>query len=128
MDRPDRPLSVLVAVVLTLLLAGSAGAASARFAGKVRTLDPAKGVLVLEDVGPYTGRGMASVTTRTIALSPTTEYVLAGRSPEAPGFPGRFKETKGTISDVSAGAFVSVECELAGGKCTASRITIVQPG
>jgi hypothetical protein len=83
----------------------------AKFAGTVRTLDSAKGSLVLEDVGPWIGKAETPITPRTITLSSSTEYFVADRAKDgATGFPGEYKEVRAQPSDVKAAAFVFVAC------------------
>jgi hypothetical protein len=128
MSKSGRRITGILVITSVLALAGPVGGASAKFAGTVRTLDSAKGSLVLEDVGPWIGKVETPITPRMITLSPATEYFVADRAKDGPaGFPGEYKEVRAQLSDVKPGAFIFVECQPAGGRCTASKLTVVRP-
>jgi hypothetical protein len=86
-------------------------------------------MLVLEDVGPKTGKTESPITPRTIVLSSSTEYYVVDRANDgATGFPGDYTGMKAEASEVKPGAFVSVECQQDGGRCMAQKLVVVKPG
>jgi len=116
--------ALLLAVLLAL--AAPARAQAVRYAGIVRSFDGA--LLVLDDVGPAHDKGLeASITARTIAVTPDTAIFVAIRAQDAQsGFPGDFQETRAAIADLEAGAFVTVHCQPEGARCRALKLTIVR--
>ena len=93
----------------------------------VRTIDSTRGSLVLEYVGPWVAKTESPITPRTVIVSPATEYFVADRATDgATGYPGDYVETKAQFSDVKVGAFVSVECQRDGGRCTALKLVVVR--
>ncbi len=120
--------TAVVMMASLLALAPAAGAGTAKYAGTVRTVDSTQGSLVLDDVGPWVGKTESPITPRTVSVSPSTEYFMADRAKDgATGYPGDYVETKARLSDVKVGAFVSVECQRDGGRCTAVKLVVVRP-
>jgi len=128
MSSMGKSVTGLLTMVFGLALAGSASAATAKYAGTVRAIDSAKASLVLEDVGPWVGQAESPITPRTVVLSSSTEYFVADRVKDAPaGFSDDYRETRVQLSEVKAGAFVTVECERESAQCTAVKLTVVRP-
>lgn len=129
MGRVVGTLTALVVIGSLLAVGPAAGADTTKYAGTVRTIDSARGSLVLDDVGPWVGTAESPITPRTITVSPSTEYFVADRAKDGPtGYAGDYAERKAQLSDVKAGAFVSVECQRDGWRCTAQKLVVVRPG
>lgn len=118
-----------IILVLGLLLASVAAAAPppVRHSGTVVSIDPARGVLVLAEVGPWRlDRGATVVTRRTIVLTPATKVDTFIRV-NAPGaFAGDFIEVALDAADVSPGDVVTVECRHEAGRLVALRVTVAE--
>jgi len=128
MGKVVETMTAVVVITSLLALAPAAGAGTTKYAGTLRTIDTTKGSLVLDDVGPWVGKTESPITPRTVIVSPSTEYFVADRAKDgATGYPGDYVETKAQLSDVKVGAFVSVECQREGGRCTALKLVVVRP-
>jgi hypothetical protein len=120
--------TLAIAIASVLAVAPAAGAETTKYAGTVRTIDSTKGSLVLGDVGPRVGKTESPITPRTVTVAPSTEYFIADRAKDgATGYPGEYVEKKAQLSDITVGAFVSVECQRDGERCTALKLVVVRP-
>ena len=126
MARHAAAVLLMTALASLLALAIPARAQTMRYAGIVRAFDGRS--LVLDDVGPgQDERAEASITSRTISVTPHTALFVAIRAEDAQsGFPGDYRETRAEIADLEVGAFVTVQCQPAGHHCRAMRLTIVR--
>jgi hypothetical protein len=119
-------IAIAVVMMMGFLAAAQAGAGPIRYAGTVRTVDPTRGSLVVEDVGPA-GETDTPITPRTIVLSPSTEYFLTARAERGDsGYRNDYATVRAERSEIKAGAFVSVECQQEGDRCTASKLVVVR--
>jgi hypothetical protein len=109
-----------------LAVTAAAGAQTVRYAGTVRTFDGSS--LVLNGVGPgQENRVEAPITPRTIEVTPRTALFAVIRAEDArSGFAGDYRETRAVLADLTAGAFVSVQCQPEGQRCRAVKLTIVR--
>ena len=97
------------------------------YAGRVGSIDGTGASFVLKDVGPWRGETETNTVNRTIVLTPSTTFVVASRVWEgARGFPGDYEESPARPSDLKEGAFVAVECQPAGARCRALKLTLVE--
>jgi hypothetical protein len=120
-------ITIAVAMMMGFLAAAQAGAGPIRYAGTVRTVDLTRGSLVVEDVGPSAGETDTPITPRTIVLSPSTEYFVAARAERGDsGYRNDYATVRANRSEIKAGAFVSVECQQEGDRCTASKLVVVR--
>jgi hypothetical protein len=126
MARHAAVVLLMTALASLLALAIPARAQTVRYAGIVRAFDGRS--LVLDDVGPgQDKRAEASITSRTISVTPNTALFVAIRAEDAQsGFPGDYRETRASIADLEVGAFVTVQCQPAGQRCRAMKLTIVR--
>lgn len=122
-----RVTGVLVATALVLGVAVVAGADTLRHSGRVIAVDRDAGTIVLDELGPWTVRRGATVTTRrAITVPPGTEFVRVQRAEDAPsGFPGDFVEVPLEPWRVEVGTFVTVEGVQVNGRLTARRVVVV---
>ena len=118
-------LTVSALLALGPLPASAGGAVT--YAGTIRSLDDARGALVLQDVGPWRGKGDADIVNRTIVLTPSTRLAMASRAWEGTSkFPGDYEENAAQRSDLKEGAFVAVECQPTAEGCRAVKLTVIQ--
>jgi hypothetical protein len=69
----------------------------------------------------------APITPRTIEVTPRTALFAVIRAEDArSGFAGDYRETRAVLADLTAGAFVSVQCQPEGQRCRAVKLTIVR--
>jgi hypothetical protein len=116
----------LLAVTLVLLAtAVVAAAGGVRYSGTVVAIDPRRGVMIIEEVGP--GRGpKAVVTQRTISVTSRTKFNRFIRVSGPGGFAGDFIEVVLDADDVALGEFVTAECVLERGRLVAVLVTLAE--
>jgi hypothetical protein len=123
-----RTATVLLVTALSLVLAWPrpARGQTVKYAGTVRAFDGSS--LILDDVGPgQETRTEAPITPRTIAVTPDTAVFVTIRAEDAKsGFAGDYRETRADLSDLKAGAFVTVQCHPEGPRCRAVKLIIVR--
>lgn len=117
-------------IALSLLAASPATAAEStrmKHSGTVVSIDAARGVVVLAEVGPWRlQKGETVVTRRTIVLTPATKVDTFIRV-NAPGaFAGDFIEVELDAADVSPGDFVTVDCLHERSRLVALRVTMAE--
>ena len=94
--------------------------------GRVVAIDVARGVLLLDEVGPWNAKARAvQMIRRTILLLPTTDYVIALRANPREGFPGSFIEGQMDPEAIEPGSVVTVECLHEGPRLIARTVTLV---
>lgn len=124
-----RSIAPLVLFVLFTAIATPAAdaARTVRYSGTVAAIDPDRGVMILEEVGPWrVERGATVVTRRMISLTPSTKYDLFMRV-NAPGaFAGDFIEVILDIDHVAPGDFVTVEGVRDGERLVALTVTVAE--
>jgi len=123
----------LAALVMSVLVIAGATAVAAdavrtvRYSGTVTTIDPERGLMILEEVGPWrVERGATVVTRRTISLNASTTYNLFMRV-DAPGaFAGDFIEVVLDVDHLAPGDFVTAECVRQGDRLVALTVTVAE--
>jgi hypothetical protein len=116
----------LLAVTLVLLATALAAAAGGtRYSGTVVAIDPQRGVLIIEEVGPVRGP-KAVVTQRTIGLTARTKFNRFIRVNGPGAFAGDFIEVALDADDVALGEFVTAECVLERGRLVAVLVTLAE--
>jgi hypothetical protein len=125
--RRSIPPLVLFVLFSAIATAPADAARTVRHSGTVAAIDPDRGVLVLDEVGPWrVERGETVVTRRTISLTPSTKYDLFMRV-DAPGaFAGDFIEVILDVDHVAPGDFVTVEGVREGGRLVARTVTVAE--
>ncbi len=116
----------LLTVTLVLLATAVADAAGGvRYSGTVVAIDPRRGVMIIEEVGP--GRGPnAVVTRRTISVTSRTKFNRFIRVSGPGGFAGDFIEVVLDADDVALGEFATAECVLERGRLVAVLVTLAE--
>jgi hypothetical protein len=116
----------LLTVTLVLLATAVGDAAGGvRYSGTVVAIDPRRGVMIIEEVGP--GRGpKAVVTQRTISVTSRTKFNRFIRVSGPGGFAGDFIEVVLDADDVALGEFVTAECVLERGRLVAVLVTLAE--
>lgn len=121
---------LLTWMVLALTVAAAAPALATettRHSGTVVMIDPARGSLVIEEVGPWVVKdGVTVVTRRSIVLTSATKFNMFMRV-DVPGrFAHDFIEVALDPGDVSPGDFVTAECIRRGGRLVALTVTVAE--
>ena len=121
--------SLLLALSLLMIAAAplSAVEAGTRHSGTVVMIDAQRGVMVMNEVGPWrVEKGQTVVTRLTIALTPDTKVNKFIRV-NAPGaFAGDFIEVEFETTDMWAGDFVTVECVHEANRLVAVAVTVAE--
>jgi hypothetical protein len=116
---------VLAAIATIVLTLGTAWASD--HSGTVMVVDPQKGTIVLGEVGPWHVKdGQTEITRRTIAVEPSTQFVMLKRSlePGPSGWPGDFVEMPLGAWAVKGGDFVTVRVDQKEKRSIATRIAV----
>ncbi|MBI1847846.1 MAG: hypothetical protein HYR86_12850 [Candidatus Rokubacteria bacterium] len=128
-DRPRRLETRAIAAAAVLVVALAIGpflaaAATVRHSGTIVAMDPRGRTLTLAEVGPWPVQGgKTRLVSTVIDLTPQTRYAVFLRV-DAPGrFAGDFIEVPLELSDFDVGFFVTVECELRGGRLVATSVS-----
>ena len=117
-------LSIIATLALTL---GTAWAWD--HSGTVMAVDPAKGILVIGEIGPWHVKdGKTEITRQTVVVEPSTEFVMTKRTrePGPAGWPGEFVEVPLGAWAVKEGDFVTVHVEQKGKRRIATKITVAE--
>jgi len=120
---------MLVLALLVLLAASPADRAEmARHSGLIIGVDPARGALTLDGIGPW-HPGTGDVR-RVLGLTPLTRVVLVSRATgrARDGWSGGFDESPLTASDLRVGDYSNVTVAKRDGRLVAISITVVRPG
>lgn len=117
---------------LTLpLLPGPAGAADPqRHSGTVVAIEGTRGILTLEEMGPWVPDREAPVTNRQMHLTPDLAVKLIERAPDGvgdDGWRGGFVETRIAVSALRTGDYVTVEARRRGGEVVVESIEVIRP-
>lgn len=117
-------------VPLLVLLAGGLASGEppviVKHSGTVVTVDSARSVFVLAEVGPWrVDAGRTVITERRIALTESTEVTYVRRD-DAEAFPGDFLETRLGARELMTGDFVTVECRHEGQRLVAVKVTVCE--
>jgi hypothetical protein len=121
--------AIALAFVLGLAPAGLAagGARTSMHSGTVVTIDPAGGVLIVAEVGPWrVAQGTTVVTRRSIVLTADTKFSSFIRVNAPGGFAGDFLEVELEADNVTPGDFVTAECAHERGGLVALRVSIAE--
>jgi hypothetical protein len=90
-------------------------------------VDPAKGTIVIDEIGPWqTKSGRTISTHRTYVVEPSTQFVMLKRSsqPGPSGWRGEFVEAPLGAWAVGKGDFVTVRVEEKAKRSIATRIAV----
>jgi hypothetical protein len=126
-----RSLTVLAALVAVLGLAGTSEAQERmKHSGSVVSIDEAKGMLVLAEIGPWMVReGKTVITYRTITLTPDTAFAIASRDyATLEAWPGQFVENALPAGSIYANDYVTIDCLHKGTQQIALKITVSEVG
>jgi hypothetical protein len=121
-------LAVTVAAALLSLAAIAWAGGDLSVSGTVTSIDPANGILVVTEMGPWTiEKGQTVMTRRTFMLTARTEFARVSRSdsPAPTGWSGDFVEAPAAPDQLRPGDFVTVEAERGGPHLIARRVTLV---
>jgi hypothetical protein len=120
------PVRTMLAAVTTLVLTfGPAWAAD--HSGTVVAVDPAKGTIVIDEIGPWEMKSGRTISTqRTFLVEPSTQFVMLKRRPEPgpSGWPGEFVEAPLGAWAVSKGDFVTVRVKEEAKRSIATRVAV----
>jgi len=122
-----RRIIVLACVVLALSFMT---AVASDHSGTVVAIDKRAGTLVIGEIGPWRVKdGETLVTRRTVAVTRSTEFVAASRSPDAgpSGWVGEWIEVPVDVSAVNQDDFITVRVRKAGRAWVADKVTIATP-
>lgn len=118
-------LSVVLALAWLLVASDASVAEGARHSGTVVAIDPQRGVMVIDEVGP--GRGPTpTIVRRTIGFTTATRFRSFIRVDVHGAFAGDFIEVALDAEDVSVGDLVTAECVSARGGLVATRVTVAE--
>jgi hypothetical protein len=117
--------TTIVGIATLVLTLGPAWAAD--HSGTVVAVDPAKGTIVIDEIGPWQTKGGKTISThRTFVVEPATQFVTLKRRPEPgpSGWRGEFVEAPLGAWAVSKGDFVTVRVEEKEKRSVATRIAV----
>jgi hypothetical protein len=124
---------VAYALALTLMIsqapAGPAAEAprTERHSGTVVATDPGRGVLVLEELGPWRVEQGRTVThRRTVGFTAATRFSSFIRVTVPQAFAGDFLEVELDADSVTPGDFVTVQCVRERGRLVALRVMLAE--
>jgi hypothetical protein len=127
-NKPLRYFGALGALFAAAALILSAGvAAAADHSGTVMAVDRDRGTIVIGELGPWHVKdGSTEVTKRTIAVSPTTQFVASRRTkePGPTGWRGEFVDVPLDPWTLKEGDFITVRVEKDGKRPAATKITV----
>ena len=112
-------------VTLILLTPAVVAAGGTRYSGMVVAIDPQRGVMTIEEIGPGSG-GKVIVTRRTIGVTSRTKFNRFIRVNVPGAFAGDFIEVVLDADDVALGEFVTAECVLERGRLVAVLVTLAE--
>ncbi|HEX7787109.1 MAG TPA: hypothetical protein VF653_12900 [Methylomirabilota bacterium] len=122
---------IVFGILMLLMLPTPARAVGpARHSGTVVAVDTARGVLALEELGPWTGSLDTTVVRREVRLDPMAEATLVTRDPDGTGsngWRGGFTETPIALSELRAGDYVTIETIRQDGGLVAGSIEVLRP-
>src|SRR5262249_24023516 len=120
--------TILCLVLLTSVPVGWCASSSITYAGNVLAVDTATGRIVIGDMGPLLNDGRSEITSRTILLTPSTEFTKVARTRGvAPsGWIGDFVTTHLAPSDIRPGDFAAVTASPGANGAQALKITVVE--
>ena len=116
---------LLLAAVALLATAPADAAGPTRHSGTLVAIDPERGVLVLDEVGP-SRNDRPVITRRTVVLTPSTTFNTFIRVNVPDAFAGQFLEVALDAGDLTPGDFVTAECLLERGRLVAQRVTLAE--
>jgi hypothetical protein len=101
-----------------------------RHSGVLVAIEGARGLLRLDEMGPWTGNLKSSVTRRELPLAPNLEVKLIKRDPDGigeNGWRGGFAETPTTVSALRTGDYITVSARPRGDGVVVELIEVVRP-
>jgi hypothetical protein len=116
-------------MVLALPLAAPATEPT-RHSGTVVAVDEARGTLLIEELGPWTGDLESTSVRREVRLAPDLEVTLVRRDPDgtgAKGWRGGFSETPIPRSQLRSGDYATVEARRRGADLVTNSIQVATP-
>ena len=121
-------LAVASLVNASMVTAAGTGSETVRHSGIVTSVDRARGILTLHEMGPWKGPD-TKPTQLSIAVQPTTTVDLVQRSAVARdgGWPGAYVESPLKPTDLRAGDFATVSTMHDGTRLVAVSIDLVKP-
>jgi hypothetical protein len=125
--------TTIVLFTLTfLLLPLPVGAADLqqRHSGILVAIEDARGLLRLEEMGPWTGELESTITRRELHLAPGLEVKLIKRDPDGTGedgWRGGFADTPTTVSALRTGDDITVSTRRRGDDVVVELIEVVRP-
>ena len=129
MTTVSRMAAMFIVGMVCFGLTAPAVHADERRSGHVTGIDDRVGMILIEEMGPWQVRkGVTRVIRHTIVVTPSTKIASHIRVNVAGRFGGDFIEVPLTLSDVSVGDFVTVECRRERGQLIASSITVAEVG
>ncbi len=129
MTKRQSYLAMTVAAALLSLAAMAWAGGELSVSGTVTSIDPANGILVVTEMGPWTiTKGETVMTRRTFTLTARTEFARVSRSdsPAPTGWTGDFVEEPAAPDQLRPGDFVTVELQRDGARLIARRVTLVE--
>lgn len=121
--------AMLIVGLVSLGLTAPPAHADERHSGRIMGIDDRVGMILIEEVGPRQVRkGVTQVTRHTIVVTPSTKIASHIRVNVPGRFGGDFIEVPLTLSDVSLGDFVTVECRRERGQLIALSIAVAELG
>ena len=125
MIRTAGSLLFLLALLVGSAVPVAAAPAGGRHSGVVSLLDPVRGVMIVDEVGPWGVENGRTVTTRlTIELTPDTQVNTFIRVTVPDRFTGDFIEVALDAADVIPGDIVTVDCRHEDDRLIAVTVTV----
>jgi hypothetical protein len=120
--------TILLLPVLTAgLLSPASSGGPIRYSGTVIAMDQTEGVLVIDEIGPWSvQQGRTAITRRTITLTPSTRFNVFIRVNVPGGWTNDFLEVELEAGDIAPGDFVTAECVLERGRLVARSVTLAE--
>lgn len=127
MRRTAIPILITVSLLIAVALPVAVAADTQRHSGTVVSIDPPRGVMVLDEVGPWRIKeGQTVLTRRTITLTPTTTFAVYIRADVPGGFARDFLKVALDPEDVVPGDFVTVDCLHEGDRLVARSVSVAE--
>jgi hypothetical protein len=129
--------SIWAVVAAAVTITGSAipgrgdDAREFKYSGTVVAIDQGAGTMIVEGMGPWRVKdGVTQLERRTVGVAPAAEFVRIERATGAApsGWAGDFIESALPRWQVKAGDWVTVAGKRDGGRMTAIRIDVGEPG
>ena len=124
-------IATVLAIGVSAIPGWSSDAGQAKYSGTVVAANRTAGTIVVEGMGPWRIKdGVTQLERRTVGVAPAAEFVrierVTGAAPS--GWAGDFIESALPMWQVKAGDWVTVAGKRDGGRMTAIRIDVGEPG